>query len=211
MLIDPLDARTRLITVGDYTEENAPTVEALTLVLEGLEAYLVDWLGFYPGIQEYEEVLSLNANSVVILTNFPVLAVESVALYQDYLPHVHTPPVQILEVPTIWRQGRVLPIPACSCRWVKVRYTAGMAVPKEVGLVLFQLLRKALEEGGTSGDLSFLFEPTRDVTSISIPGMSKSWALGGANAANNNGGGSTGTIGDRMLRMLQSLRRSYIT
>lgn len=211
MLIDPAEARARLIAIGDYTQENAPSVEALTFVLESLEAYLVDWLGYYPGIQEYEEVLSLGANSTVLLTNFPVLGVESVALYQDYLPHLHTPPVRVLEVPTIWRQGRVLPIPACSCRWVKVRYTAGMPVPKEVSIVMFQLLRKALEEGGISGDLSFLFEPTRDVTSISIPGMSKSWALGGANAANNNGGGSTGTIGDRMLRMLQSLRRSYIT
>lgn len=211
MLIEPSQARSRLIAIGDYTEENAPSEEALAFVLDNLETYLVDWLGYYPGIQEYEEVLPLNVNSLVILTNFPVISIESVALYQDYLPHLHTLPVQVLEVHTIWRQGRVLPIPACSCRWVQVRYTAGMTVPKEVSLVLFQLLRKALEEGGTSGDLSFLFEPTRDVTSVSIPGMSKSWALGGANAANNNGGGTTGTIGDRMLRMLGSLRRSYIT
>lgn len=211
MLIDPAEARARLIAIGDYTEDNAPTVEALALVLDSLEAYLVNWLGYYPGVREYEEVLPLNVNSVVTLTNFPVIGVESIALYQDYLPHVHTMPIQVLEVPTIWRQGRTLPIPACSCRWVKVRYTAGMPVPKEVAVAMFQLLRKALEEGGISGDLSFLFEPTRDVTSISIPGMSKSWALGGANAANNNGGGSTGTIGDRMLRMLQPLRRNYIT
>jgi hypothetical protein len=212
MLIEPFEARERLIKIGDYTVEDAPTEEALQLVLEGLEAYLLDWLGFYPGVLQYEEVLPLNPNSLVMVTNFPVISIDRVALYWDYQPHLQTLPVQVSEVPVLWRQGRTFAVSACQCRWVKVWYTAGISpVPKEVQLTLFQLLRKALEEGGTSGDLSFLYEPTRDVTNISIPGMSKSWALGGANAANNNGGGSTGTIGDRMLRMLQSLRRNYIT
>ncbi|MEG3878843.1 hypothetical protein QT972_15800, partial [Microcoleus sp. herbarium7] len=67
-----------------------------------------------------------------------------------------------------------------------------------------------LDNTGLTGDLSFLEEPIRDVSSISVPGISKSFRLGDSGKGGSGGGG--GSAIDRELASLKEAgdRRTYL-
>lgn len=200
----PLDARTRLIASGEYTEETAPTEAALQFVLDLLALRLESWLGYQAYRHRVEEILIVNRRYRLVLSEYPVLDVHRVE--SIYGKVVATPSVATFySVSTgIWPGQRGVDVPFPPGTECRVCYEAGYdPLPPEFGLAMFLLLRRALQTSGISGDLAFLDEPTRDMSSLSLPGgVSKSFQLG--KAATGKGGAST-----QLDRLLSGILSKY--
>jgi len=202
-------ARGKLIASGDFSESTAPSVEILDDILEGIESRLDTWLGYTAAPTQYQEIIHSDWNGNILLAHFPVLSVLEVIHVGDILVPATT--TLVYSVSALWRQGRTLRLGAFPGTPYRITYTAGYdPVPKEFGRVVFATLRATIKAGGTSGDLSFLDEPTKDVSSISIPGLSKSFQIG-----KRGGGGSgssiEGTQSEKLFKSLESYRLRYIT
>ena len=172
-------AKQRLLTAKDYTEETLPSDEELAFVLEVIEVTVDNWLGYSPGtperVEPWRDCSPLKYPVQEELETFEHVADAREALRDRYESPLHA------------------------------RYDP---LPPIFGMVIFQVLRKALQTSGTSGDLSFLDEPVRDVTSIGLPGgLSKSWQLGSA-SGDKNASGETQL--DRLLKPLSTYRHKYV-
>jgi len=209
MYLTPLEVRQQLISIGSYTVETVPSLEQLAYVLEGIEERLDIWLGYHPGRKTYVEDYRSSRNGTVVLAQYPVIVVRRVEVYNFTDPSF--PPLYATEnIMSNWLQGAILKVGYPECA-VKVIYDAGYdPLPKRFQRAAFSLLRKSLETSGLTGDLSFLEEPIRDVSSISIPGISKSFRLGDSKGTKNGGAASSAL--DRELAALQESgdRRSFI-
>lgn len=204
-------ARGKLITSGDFSETNAPSTEILDDILEGIESRLDTWLGYSAAPAQYQELAHADWNGNIVLANFPVLAVLEVIHVGNILVPATT--TLVYSASAIWRQGRTLRLGAFPGTPYRITYTAGYnPVPKEFGRVVFATLRAAIKAGGTSGDLSFLDEPTKDVSSISIPGLSKSYQIGKKSGGGGGSGSSIeGSQAEKLFKSLDSYRLRYIT
>jgi len=209
MYLTPLEVRQRLISIGTYTVETAPSLEQLTYVLEGIEERLDIWLGYHPGRKTYIEDYRSSCSGTVTLAKYPVILVRRVEIYNN-IDHSYPPVYATENIMSNWLQGTILKVGYPG--WmVKVSYDSGYdPLPKRFQRAAFSLLRKSLETSGLTGDLSFLEEPIRDVSSISVPGISKSFRLGDSKSGKSGGGG--GSTLDRELASLQEAgdRRSFI-
>lgn len=209
MYLTPLEVQQQLISTGAYTVENVPSLEQLAYVLEGIEDRLDIWLGYHPGRKTYVEDYRSSRTGTVVLAQYPVILVRRVEIYNHADPSY--PPVYTTEnIMSSWLQGAILKVGYSECA-VKVVYDAGYdPLPRRFQRAAFSLLRKSLETSGLTGDLSFLEEPIRDVSSISIPGISKSFRLGDSNKGGKGSGG--GSALDRELAALQEAgdRRNFI-
>lgn len=209
MYMTPLEVQQQLISIGSYTIETVPSLEQLTYVLEGIEERLDIWLGYHPGKKTYIEDYRSSRTGTVTLSQYPVILVRRVEIYNHNDPFWPTL-YETENIMSSWLRGAVLKVGYPECA-VKVVYDAGYdPLPKRFQRAAFSLLRKSLETSGLTGDLGFLEEPIRDVSSISIPGISKSFRLGDSKkGAGGNGGGSAL---DRELASLQEAgdRRMHI-
>ncbi len=207
MYLTPVEVQQQLILTGAYTADTVPTLDQLNYVLEGIEERLDIWLGYHPGKKTYIEDYRSSRNGTVNLVQYPVILVRRVEVYNSFDPF--SPPISITEnIFSNWMQGTILQVgyPNTS---VKVVYDAGYdPLPKRFKRAALSLCRKAIETSGLTGDLSFLEEPIRDVSSISIPGISKSFRLGDSG----KGSGGGGSVIDRELASLKEAgdRRMYI-
>lgn len=200
MYLTLAEVRQQLILTGSHTVETVPSAEQLSYILQGIEERIDIWLGYHPGRLTYVENYRSSRGGTVNLCQYPVILVRRVEVYNDFDPTF--PPVFATEnVFANWLQGTILKVGYPSAP-VKVIYDAGYdPLPSRFKRAAFSLVRKSLEAGGLTGDLSFLEEPIRDVSSISIPGISKSFRLGDSNKGGNGNGG--GSVLDRELAPLQ--------
>lgn len=200
MYLTPLEVQKQLISIGVYTTETIPSLEQLAYVLEGIEERLDIWLGYHPGRKTYIEDYRSSQTGTVTLSQYPVILVRRVEIYNYSDPS--WPLLYATEnIMSNWLQGAVLKV-GYPERAVKVVYDAGYdPLPKRFQRAAFSLLRKSLATSGLTGDLSFLEEPIRDVSSISIPGISKSFRLG--DSKKGSGGSGGGSALDRELAALQ--------
>ena len=205
--LDEATARRMLIEIRQYTEETAPTIPVLTVILQNLEAYLHGWLGYCPAPSEYSSILHTNSHGYVILPEYPVLSINSVQPIQ---------PVKYLSTSTPVSTNPIMFSYGIGSQWevnstiifseyrgsVQVEYTAGyQPLPDVFKLTVFQALQKSLRQD-TPGDLSFLNNPSRDTQSLSIPAVSKSWKVSSTKTPNE-------TEGDRLFSFLSEYRRHY--
>lgn len=70
-----------------------PSVEALSLALENIEVRIDGWLGYRAAPTCYVEKLTTNADGIALLRNYPVIAVEEVALFGDATPGYDPTPI----------------------------------------------------------------------------------------------------------------------
>jgi hypothetical protein len=199
MYLTPTEVSQKLISIGIYTVDTVPTLEQLAYLLEEIEERLDIWLGYHPGRKTYVENYRSSQSGTVTLAQYPVLLVRRVEVYNNFDPSA--PPMFVTDnILSNWLQGTLLKVEYPGTV-VKVVYDAGYdPLPRRFKMAAFTLLRKSLENTGLTGDLSFFSEPIRDVSSISVPGISKSFRLGGS--SNNDGGTGGGSILDRELASL---------
>ncbi|NJR24860.1 MAG: hypothetical protein HC786_23220 [Richelia sp. CSU_2_1] len=205
MYLTALEVQQRAIAIGMYEPQNAPSLEQFQHLLGCVEDRLDSWLGYHPARKTYTEDYRCSANGKVALRQYPVIVVARVEIYNPYDP-LAPPDVSTESICSNWWRGGILTVAASNAP-VKVTYDAGHdPLPERFKRVAFGLVVKGLQETGLTGDLGFLEEPIRDVSSISIPGISKSFRLG--DTAGKGGGGA---LIDRLLAVLQESgdRRMY--
>lgn len=222
------EARSKLIKSGKFNELTAPGLADLEEVLEIIEIRLDSWLLYRAAPTDYVEIYKITDSGVVNLSNYPVLSVSSIVI-KSILQGQTDQAIPTSSMKSVWQSGRtlsfgipnrptfqfqlqpgapgILPFRNANAT-LEVQYRAGLdPLPREFKLVVFSILMKALQESGLSGDLSFLDTPTRDVSSLSVPGgLSKSYQLGKPSGA---GGG--GSEGDRLMGLISQYRRMYFT
>lgn len=207
------EARDRLFSTGNSVDVTSVDDLTLGLLLESFEIMLDSWLGYRAAVTQYSEWVRTDNYGVGQLANYPVISVSGVELPQDQIVG-RVPPAPVPAVNTVWDRFSVLStgrarIPFGSgyaAMTVRTTYTAGYdPVPPLFKLVVFNMLQAAVKSGQPLGDVSFLSDPVRDVSSISLPGgLSKSFRLG---AASSGGGGETQL--DRLLKPLSPYRRIF--
>lgn len=208
MYLTPVEVQQQLILTGTYTIATVPSLAQLTYLLEGIEERIDIWLGYHPGRTTYVQDYRSSRNGIVNLIQYPVILVRRVEVYNNFDPSA--PPMPITEeIFANWLRGTILRVGYPNTA-VKVVYDAGYdPLPKRFKRAAFSLFRKSLDNTGLTGDLGFLEEPIRDVSSISVPGISKSFRLGDSGKGGGSGGGSAI---DRELASLQEAgdRRAYL-
>lgn len=198
-------ARTRLTNLGKYPDI---TEAALADLLPTLEDAIDGWLGWRAALTVYQETTYADRSGVITLTNSPIERIDTVTAPQISSQSSIATPLSYSWVAQSTRIGGFqakLP--------VRVVYAAGYSpVPRVFSTTMFQLLNKAIEASGLSGDLSSLYEPVKDVASLNLPGgLSRTFFKGGSSgpvAGSKNSAEETQL--DRLLAPLKEYRRHYI-
>lgn len=211
------NALSKLIAMG--VNNSGLTIASLTEVLEAIETRIDEWNHYRVAPTTYEERLRTNDSGNLLLTNYPVISLSSVYLYNDFNAGFNNPNPLEIKIDSIWRQDRRLyvgsPLSAC-----KVTYTAGYdPIPPIFGQVVLAVLQQVIKKSGSgadglSVDLSFLDEPTRDMTQLSLPGgLSKTYRIAGGGSSGSGGNGSDTAVSqlDRLLAPLKRYRRKFIS
>jgi hypothetical protein len=214
--LDAPTARGKLLLTGEYTLETLPSVEALEYVLQSIEIYLDEWIGWRAAPTVWKDNLRVRADGVIVIPRTPVITVDSLQITFPQVALGH----EIIHLSTlhdgyaIWSPGSrlvclghipyMLPYLSPGLNtYVAVEYSAGEdPLPPIFAQVVFQALRYALKESGLTGDMGFMDSPTRDTQSLSIPGVSKSWKV---SAPKNQE-----TVSDRLFSSLAKYRHNYI-
>ena len=167
----------------------------------------------------YEETKVSNYRGEIVLNYYPVLQI--IGVYFLYVKPGLAADVAAREaswkdnnindtifVPFTWNNRQTIYVPEntyCACR-----YWAGYdPLPPEAASVAYSILKMMIEESLSTGSinptLDELYEPTRDVASLSLPGgLSQSFQLGKIeDRANNN---FSGTMLGRLLSPLNKYR-----
>jgi hypothetical protein len=194
--ITPEAVQKRLISLGDRTPETVPSFDAIQLMIDDIEYRIDTWLGYSPLPKEY--------HTTIIPNHIGYLNINSQA-----------PPTKVLEVKRIhpvfggttltnaywtWDGKRTIEIIyvmgiSSSGLNYEVRYIAGLKeIPPIFENVAFALLRHSVKN---NCDTFSLEEPTRDLTSVNLPGgMSQQFKLG------ENKNASLGTWFERFVQPL---------
>lgn len=93
-----------------------------------------------------------------------------------------------------------------------VEYWAGLQpIPDVVKHTAFAVLKSVIKFGGSMGGFEALNEPTKDLTSLSLPGgLSQSFQRGSGGAGGGGGSKGGGTALDRLLAPIEQYRRRII-
>lgn len=224
------EARARLIAFGYYTEENAPSIERLTLIMSSVEALVNEWLNFNPAVQDYEERLLTNEDGVCYMSHYPVLTVIKVAIYHEQIPGYLPSPLsstpsepsfglpdpsivytEKTQITSIWKQDRRLYLSGAS-QPLLVNYRAGFdPLPPIFKETFANVLEEVVRRSGLGPvNLGFLSQPTSDVTSLGLPGgLSKSFQYGKSSGEGSSSKFS-GTALERLLSPLTKYRRTIV-
>lgn len=188
--------------------------EVLTIGEETIDS----WVGLSFGKQQYQEKGVASEDGDVLLRKHPALEVLKVTVYLPDYPNSPNGPSSIdleqYEGFTVWLQRNSIWV-AYPRATVAVDYLAGIdPIPPEVNRVAFNLFRFFLENTPPGGypDTTALNSPTRDMTSLSLPGgLSRSFQLGSNNLAGKTKGvAGDGSILDRLMEPLRKYRRLYV-
>lgn len=214
--LSPEKARLWLIGENLFTEETVPSLEDLADIILEIEDRIDEWLERRVAPTQYTETDVTNHKGIALMSHYPVLSVEEIALYPDAAVGGTKPqPIEPGRILGIWRQDRRLYL------WerglvLRVRYTAGLdPIPRIFTTVAFEVLSRALQRSAR-GSLAFLELPfqEREVASISLPGgLSKSFRTYRPSDPKGSGSGAGGSITelDRLLAPLAKYRYPVVT
>lgn len=201
--LDPVTAQMRLVAMGSYTAETAPSLLALKLLIHAIEERIDAWLGYHAASVPIKSRVRVNGNGYALLPRYPVQEVTAIEVFVPARPSLTINRSATLN--TYWLGDRRIRLPYPNCN-VDCFYKAGYdPVPEIFSDTVLQVLTEMLtaiainemETGvGSLGDaLAFLSERSSNVTSTSLPGgLSQSFELGDAPKM----GGSTNPL-DRIL------------
>jgi|GEM_PF-5319974 len=182
-----------------FSQEILVSAKAETAILQA-QLILENWLGYNPFATEYQEKLYSNVKGIILLSNYPVIKINSIiSLYPFTQKYTYSPD----EILLAWqRQDRAL----CGIvpnSLMEVNYSAGYEKLPGIFKIAFINLIKACYQ---SGDFDFadLYSPVKDVSSISLGGVSQSFRLGDI-------GNSSATKLDRLLQPIMEYRRKIFT
>lgn len=208
--LSPEKARLWLIGSTSFTEATVPPPEELSEIILGIEDRIDEWLGRRVAPTQYTETGVTNHKGIALMTHYPVLSVEEIALYPDVAVGAEPQPIEPGRIAGIWRQDRRLYLWSHGLV-LRVRYTAGLEpIPRIFTAVSLEVLSKVLEKSPT-GSLGFLELPfeEREIASISLPGgLSKSFRTHRPGNPKGSGSGAGGSITelDRLLAPLERYR-----
>jgi len=194
--LDPEVAQKRLITLGDRTPDTVPPIDAIQFMLEDIQYRIDNWLGYSMLPKEYVARLVPNHMGYLTINNqAPVIKVVEVK-------RIHPVFGDAILTSAYWTwDGKrtieiiyVLGISSSGLNY-EVRYQAGYyQIPPIFENIAFALLRHAVKN---NCDTFSLEEPTRDLTSVNLPGgMSQQFKLG------ENKNASLGTWFERYVQPL---------
>jgi hypothetical protein len=177
--LTPEEARDRLLSSGRYEESTLPDAGVLGLLLEDIEERIDTWLGYHAPLTDYVEEYRVDPKGVVVLSGFPVASVRQVEiLYGIETNNAEQSPTEIV-TSGYWLRGNIVGLGGCPGDRVRISYSAGLdPLPTRFKLAAYRLLLEVLEKDGTSGSTDSLDAIARPVTSLSVPGISKSFQLG---------------------------------
>lgn len=171
LYLDVAEARDRLLAMGVFSEETAPDSVRLEELLLRVQSRLELWLGYSPLPNDYRERRMSNGKGLIRLNFYPVINVTEM---ETLAGRILGKPFNVRESLALWRGRTTLDVGMPNIL-VEVSYRAGFdPLPEVFEQVLLDLLAESLD-GGVAG----LEEPTKDVTSLSVPGgLSQSFKLG---------------------------------
>jgi hypothetical protein len=141
----------------------------------------------------------------------PVISVEDIVLVPIQQYGYTATPLSLGPFLANWWQGRKINTGRPEVT-IRVTYTAGIdPIPPIVGMTFFQLAKEIAVKGG-GVDTGFLYQPTSDVQSISLPGgISKSFKVADTKTGSDAGPGLGTSVLDRTLSPINRYRFAYIT
>jgi hypothetical protein len=199
--LSPEKARNMMIERGIFTADNAPTLDKIESVNSILQAVLDEWLGYSAIAQEYTDRRESNRSGILVLTNHPVIQVTRIKI----MHHTSSSQEYILnekEINLAWRfRDRRIMTEMWFQRLTTVDYIAGLdPLPPVFEVCAFNLLKAALFNPDP-WDMNFLYQPTKDVTSVSLGGLSQGFKMSDTKDVRHI---------DRLLQPLQRYRRRII-
>lgn len=186
--------------------------EVLTIGEEAIDS----WVGFGFGKRQYQDKDVASEDGEVLLSKYPVHDILRVSIYLPDYPNspAGSSPIDLEQYEgfAVWRHRNSVWI-AYPRATAMIDYIAGLdPIPPEVERVAFNLFRFLLENTppGSYPDLTVLNSPTRDMTSLSLPGgLSRSFQLG-SSSGGGKGAPGDGSILDRLMKPLNKYRRLYV-
>jgi|GEM_PF-1659680 len=211
-ILDPQDVRANLLDQELFDEPDCPSLAGIANVIDNVEDWMAEWLDQDFFARDYiDELYRVNHKGYVSLLHYPVVEVISASYAIVGLDLFQ--PIPVSYISRLRRGHQSLSFGTRFIgRNVKISYHASNLeengrLPRVFYRAAMQIVLRALERSGTSGDLLFLSDPTRDTSSISLPGgLSESYQLGKAAGLQ---GGIAGE-GDRLMKELNPYRRVYL-
>jgi hypothetical protein len=200
---DPTETQQRLVNLGFYDLNTVPTVEVIQYNLGLAENYIDEYLCYHAPRSTYTETLHANYKGVIVLSEYPVISIAQViCLRPDIVPN---PMAQ--EVTYSYHMGRRVVGGLIPDVLYEVTYEAGYdPLPPIFQNVMLNILKKLLEQPHPSA-IADLMIPSRDISSLGLPGgLSKGWQTGKL-TADNDGGQFAGTELGRILSLLKRYQR----
>lgn len=196
--------KTKLLTSKKYDSESIPTNEVLSLFIEIVNELIIDWLGYNPENQLYEEKLKSNDRYLIQLSYYPVQQVESVDIL---LPEQPPTPLTLHEGTGLWYGKHTIRVPYKNVL-AKITYWAGFdPLPQLFEITIFIIIDYLLSINNSYPDISALNKPTKDISSLSLPGgLSRSYKYGNTKSSNSS---YAGTEFERLMTPLKRYRRQY--
>lgn len=175
--LDPAIARDRLITLGLYTEDTAPSTSLLEAVLDRACDLVHQWLGRRLAITTYTTALESDRFGRIKLPVWPVLGVESLAARGPGLTSERLPLTPIM---SYWQGDRII-YTGLARRAIEVTYTAGVdPLPEAINDCLLDLLMAVIAQDPTLRSVNWSWFNLGDypVESVELPGgLRKSFAV----------------------------------
>lgn len=208
--------KAKLLNYGIFSLTTMPPDEWIDEVAITIEEKLELWLSRKLGVDSYTELYTSDTQGRVFLKNYPLISIEKVEqllflTIDSSSPSVPIPSSEYSAV-AITDQRNAIWFASPEATF-KISYTAGREEPfpgaiNAMFAVFMELLKNVTPPGYP--DWSFLHEPTRDYTSISLPGgLSKSYQLG-SSSGTSGGIPGKGTIEDRLFAPLSRYRRLFV-
>lgn len=197
--LSPATAIKMLTELGGVPEEKIPTPVKLQYLLRRIASKIKNFLKFEPLPSIYTEQAVTNEDGILTLSHYPVIRVLEVTQRYGSRP---PEPFQMLSPYSAWPGDTRIYVSAFLAP-VEIRYEAGLdPMPPEFIDAIFSILNESILNH--RGSLDFLDAPTRDVTSLSVPGgLSESFQLGKAKE------GLEGTQLERYLSELLPYKRKF--
>lgn len=204
-LITLENLKTKLLNSGKFNQDSIPNNEVLSLFIEVTEELIKDWLGYDPNLKEYIEKLKSNERYLVTLNYYPISEVKSVNIL---LPEQPPKPLNYLETNSLWYGNHTIYVPYKNTM-VEVNYLAGFdPLPSLFEITIYLIIEYLLSVNSQYPDVSSLSEPTKDISSLSLPGgLSKSYKYG--DTKDNSKSNYSGTQFDRLMTPLKRYKRQY--
>lgn len=204
--LDAIAAQQKLIDLGFFTAETVPNIAKIEHGLTIVETYIDQYLCYHAPRRTYTERLHANYKGILTLGEFPVLNVMSVIFLRPDLVPENLKPENIYS----YYMGNRIIETFYPGFYFEVVYEAGLdPLPPIMSNVAFDILRLLLGDGKTPFGISTMMTPTRDISSLSLPGgLSKGWQTGKLASDNKADEQFAGTEVGRILSLLARYKRN---